>query len=146
MNKFKVGQKVYVKRFGMWGRIVKFVFDNRVLVKFENGQKITGPIEDCEKFIEPKYKVGQFIRCYPNSFKEDKSADDVCEIVKTSLNKKAGEYSYLAFNENGSSFAFNESSVILAECTCDEPVVEMTIKQLEDLFESTTGGKLKIIK
>ena len=124
MNKFKIGEKVYVQKLGLWGVVVMFTAHDKVKLKLENGNFIFGPITDCEKFIEPKYKIGTKIVAFPSC-----NYTDVAQIVGRHLNKKKGEYTYLAFTlESGLEIAMPESRVKLAKVD--------GIKQVKKLLEN----------
>lgn len=138
MSKFKVGEKVYVKEVGRWAKVIKYS-ELLYFIKDEHGKK--GYIEESylERFIEPKYKVGDKVYAFPVlTYSEDKA-----EIVKCSLNKKRGEYSYLTFKtDTGFPIAMNESDVILYGTRPKPEVKEMTMEQVcREL-----GKEIKIIK
>lgn len=90
---FKVGQKVYIAKIGKWGQI-RTIKGDRVTLITEDNRLGVGTLDEIEKFIEPKFKVHDKFRVSPER-------NWVTEIVKTSLNKKNGEYSYLCFDEDG---------------------------------------------
>ena len=130
MTNFKFGDRVYLKKYGLVGVLYSIKGDD-VKILTENRKIVVVRIGELEKFIEPKYKIGTKIYCYPYSYM-DENMDDTCEIVKSSLNKKMGEYSYLAFSETGQAFAFNESQVIKKKKICPrKPVVIEFLKTLK---------------
>jgi hypothetical protein len=124
--KLKIGQKVYNKVEKKWGTITGLPgdeeYDNSRFAVASQGctlmyegdgeyEKWTFT-EDLEEYIEPKYQVGDIVYCYPSSRKPG-YMEDTCEIVKFALNKKKSAYSYLAFNDNGYIFCFQEDEVLL---------------------------------
>lgn len=147
MNKFKVGQKVYVTQVGKWG-VIETIKKDRYYIVDEDGVYGWVLEAEVEKFIEPKYKIRDVFYKYPASHK-DRGMGDRCEVVKISLNKKAGEYSYLCFDKNGGSVAFNESSVVPVEKK--SKVITVSIKEIEskmnEIFRSMGKDyKIKINK
>lgn len=150
---YKVGQKIYAKKVGLWGVVLgfsgvkfydKFEFndaENGLLARMENGDTAWLFLGDVEEFIEPKYKIGQKVYCYPSSYKDDPNMRDTAEIVKMSLNKQKKEYSYLAFQDDGGyPMAFMEGSIVLVPKKPN--VCEMT---LADVCKKL-GRNIKIIK
>ena len=147
MNKFKVGEKVYMNKVGYWAIIQKIV-KNKYHIIDENGNAGWDVESNMEKFIEPKYKVRDMFYKYPSCHK-DEGMGDVCEVVKISLNKKAKEYSYLCFDKFGYCKAFNESEVVPVEKK--SKVITVSIKEIEskmnEIFRSMGKDyKIKINK
>ena len=127
MSKFKKGEKIYSNKLGMWG-VIDFSCFAGITANMENGENETFSHEEVEKFIEPKFKVGDKF--------EGRSLKDMStvtiEIVKISLNKKLKEYSYLAFDvETGESYCLEDSDLLGFKKVEKTKVVNFTIKEVE---------------
>lgn len=144
MNNYKVGQKVYIKALGLWAIIERVI--GGVIVMAENKNRYAVTLNEIEPFIEPLFKVG-------DKFIVHDGKGWTTEIVKASLNKKKGEYSYLAFDEDGYARGIDESELRHMRKVSKEKVeiVKMTVPQLEAMFVKTMRGmgnknvKLKIV-
>lgn len=141
MIKVKKGEKIYIPKFGL-SAIVNYVDEGGFIVELENGKPLTilynyayKPDEiKYEKFIKPKYKVGEKIMpWFASSGKKD-----VAEIVKVALNKKTKSYVYLAFTlDCGYPIVEREEDVILYK---KEKIVELTV----DEISKKLGYKVKV--
>lgn len=144
MNNYNVGDKVYIKELGLWGKVERLT--GGIIVMAENSKRYAVTHQEIEPFIEPKFKVGDKFRVCPKK-------DWVTEIVKCSLNKQKGEYSYLCFDEDGYERGICETELSqYHKLEKEKPqVYRMTVPQLEAMFVKTMRGmgnknvKLKIV-
>ena len=146
MSKFKVGEKVIVTKPDKFfnkndvGIVLKYCRNStpelEVIEGKYPGRSLLIEENQVEKFLEPKFKVGDVIYCWKSINTEDKG-----EIVKVALNKKRGTFSYLAFSyESGFPIALMENEVKLVEQK--SKVEEMTVAQICKAL----GKEIKIIK
>jgi len=121
--KFKKGDKIYVEQYKDWG-IIEDLSISLYGVRMADGiYKAVGIEDRIEKYIEPKYKVGdKFMLLTGGSYIKS-------EIVKLSLNKKKKQYSYLMFDTDGYARAVNEE------------VLDVTGKIITKCIKCTKCGK-----
>ena len=125
MSKFKVGDKIYANKLGMWG-VVDFVCHAGITADMENKKNETFNYDEVENFIEQKYKIGTVVEMFPSLGKAHHCAG---EIVKASLNKKLKQYSYLIFaKDDGYIIAQNESEIVPI---VNKKIINFTPKEVE---------------
>jgi UDP-N-acetyl-D-mannosaminuronic acid transferase (WecB/TagA/CpsF family) len=108
MSDLKVGDKVYIRSMGLKA-VLKKIVGNKVTVFTENNRMGFGTMDELEKFIEPKFEVGEKIIAFPGVDKDG----SVAEIVKAILNKKRKTYYYVAFcTDDGYAVMQEENRVI----------------------------------
>ena len=154
MNQFKAGDKVYVKKVGKWAVVLSIAGIFKGITKYdikdEEGYSGWVVEKDLEKFIEPKFKVGDKVLLFPIIDDVNDPQKGFGEIVKTALNKKLGRYIYVVFaTDDGYPVLQREGEVVLApkkkkDCVggvC-EGSVEMTLAQVCKKL----GKNIKIVK